>query len=173
MSRRSRSYRSNTDESVRESRENPAPTRTRKERAMTRRIPIASLAAGFALVFAVNATAQDLGALKNAATGSGLDMGSLTSGTAGNAAGILQFCISNNYLGGTDLTNAGSMKDKLVGKLGGQDKADADSGYAAGAQGNVIGGDGKSVSIADMGSLENKLTQQGCQAVLSHASSLL
>jgi len=139
---------------------------------MTPRIPIASLAAGFVLTFAVSAAAQDLGALKNAATG-GLDMGSLTSGTAGNAAGILQFCITNNYLDGADLTNAGSMKDKLVGKLGGQDKADADSGYTAGTQGNVIGGDGKSVSIADMGSLENKLTQQGCQAVLSHASSLL
>lgn len=139
---------------------------------MTPRISIASLAAGFVLTFAVSAAAQDLGALKNAATG-GLDMGSLTSGTAGNAAGILQFCITNNYLDGADLTNAGSMKDKLVGKLGGQDKADADSGYTAGTQGNVIGGDGKSVSIADMGSLENKLTQQGCQAVLSHASSLL
>jgi len=139
---------------------------------MTPRIPIASLAAGFVLTFAVSAAAQDLGALKNAATG-GLDMGSLTSGTAGNAAGILQFCITNNYLDGADLTSAGSMKDKLVGKLGGQDKADADSGYTAGTQGNVIGGDGKSVSIADMGSLENKLTQQGCQAVLSHASSLL
>jgi hypothetical protein len=139
---------------------------------MTPRISIASLAAGFALTFAVSAAAQDLGALKNAATG-GLDTGSLTSGTAGNAAGVLQFCITNNYLGGADLTNAGSMKDKLVGKLGGQDKADADSGYTAGAAGNVIGGDGKSVSIADMGSLENKLTQQGCQAVLSHASSLL
>ena len=140
---------------------------------MTRRISLASLAAGFALVFAVNAAAQDLGALKNAATGGGLDLGSLTSGTAGNAAGVLQYCISNNYLGGADLANAGSMKDKLIGKLGGQDKADADAGYTAGSRGNVIGGDGKSVSIADMGSLENNLTQQGCKAVLSHASSLL
>jgi hypothetical protein len=140
---------------------------------MTVRIPIASLAAGFALAFAATAAAQDLGALKNAATGGGLDLGSLASGSAGNAAGVLQFCISNNYLGGADLTNAGSMKDKLIGKLGGQDKADADPGFAAGSQGNVIGGNGKSVNIADMGSLENNLRQQGCQAVLSHASSLL
>lgn len=138
---------------------------------MTRRI--SSLAAGFALVFAVAATAQDLGALKNAATGGGLDLGSLASGSAGNAAGILQFCITNNYLGGADLTSAGNMKDKLISKVGGQDKADTDPGFAAGSQGNVIGADGKSVSIADMGSLENKLTQQACQAVMSHASSLL
>lgn len=140
---------------------------------MTHRISIASLAAGFALVFAVNATAQDLGALKNAATGGGLDLGSLASGSAGNAAGILQYCVTNNFLGGADLTNAGSMKDKLIAKVGGQDKADADTGFAAGSLGNVIGSDGKSVSIADMGSLENNLTQTACKAVMDHASSLL
>jgi hypothetical protein len=140
---------------------------------MTPRISLASLAAGFALVFAVNAAAQDLGALKNAATGGGLDLGSLASGSAGNAAGILQYCVTNNFLGGNDLTNASSMKDKLVGKLGGQDKADADPGFAAGMQGNVIGSNGSSTSIADMGSLENKLTQTACKAVMDHASSLL
>jgi len=140
---------------------------------MTRRIPIASLAAGFALVFAANAAAQDLGALKNAATGGGLDLGSLASGSAGNAAGILQYCVTNNFLSGNDLTNAGSMKDKLIGKVGGQDKADTDPGFAAGAQGNVIGSNGKSVSIADMGSLENNLTQTACKAVMDHATSLL
>ena len=137
---------------------------------MTRRI--SSLAAGFALVFAVGAAAQDLGALKNAATG-GVDLGSLASGSAGNAAGILQYCVTNNFLGGNDLSNASSMKDKLIGKVGGQDKADADPGFAAGSQGNVIGSDGKSVSIADMGSLENNLTQTACKAVMNHATSLL
>jgi hypothetical protein len=140
--------------------------------SLINRVSIASLAAGFALVFAVNAAAQDLGALKNAATG-GVDLGSLTSGSAGNAAGVLQYCMTNNFLGGADLTNAGSMKDKLIAKVGGQDKADADTGFAAGAQGNVIGGDGKSVSIADMGSLENNLTQTACKAVMNHATSLL
>ena len=139
---------------------------------MTRRISIASLAAGFALVFAANAAAQDLGALKNAA-GGGIDLGSLASGSAGNAAGILQYCVTNNFLGGNDLTNASSMKDKLIGKVGGQDKADADPGFAAGSQGNVIGSNGKSVSIADMGSLENNLTQTACKAVMDHATSLL
>jgi hypothetical protein len=139
---------------------------------MTQRIPIASLAAGLALAFAVDAAAQDLGALKKAATG-GLDMGSLASGSAGNAAGILQFCIANNYLGGADLTNAGGMKDKLIAKVGGQEKADEDAGFAAGAKGNVIGSDGNSISIADTGSLENKLTETACKAVMDHAASLL
>jgi hypothetical protein len=140
---------------------------------MTRLISIASLAAGFALVFAANAAAQDLGALKNAAPGGGLDLGSLASGSAGNAAGILQFCITNNYLGGADATTAGGMKNKLIDKLGGQDKADADSGFTAGTNGNLIGSDGNATSIANMGSLENNLTQQACKAVMDHASSLL
>jgi uncharacterized protein DUF2501 len=138
---------------------------------MTRRISI-SLAAGFALAFAATAAAQDPGALQNAATG-GIDLGTLASGSAGNAAGILQYCVTNNFLGGADLTNASSMKDKLVGKVGGQDKADADPGFAAGTQGNVIGSNGKSVSLVDMGSLENNLRQTACKAVMNHATSLL
>ncbi|MGT2431125.1 DUF2501 domain-containing protein [Cupriavidus basilensis] len=32
-------------------------------------------------------------------------------------AGVLEFCIKNNYLGGA--TDAASVKDKLLGKLGG------------------------------------------------------
>jgi hypothetical protein len=145
--------------------------RTRKERAMTPRIPIASLAAGFALVFAVGAAAQNLGALKNAANGAGgLDLGSLASGSAGNAAGVLQYCIGNNYLSGEVASTA---KDKLLGKIGGEDKATSDSGYAAGVQGNVVGSDGKSVSLANLGGVQSELTQQACQAILDHASSLL
>jgi hypothetical protein len=136
------------------------------------RISIASLAAGFALAFAVNAAAQDVGALKNAATG-GIDLGSLSSGSAGNAAGVLQYCMANEFLAGADLANASSMKDKLIGKVGGKDTAEADSGFAAGAQGNVVGTDGNSVSLANLGSLENNLRQTACKAVMNHASSLL
>jgi hypothetical protein len=135
------------------------------------RVSIASLAAGFVLVFAVNAAAQDLGAL-NGATG-GVDLGALASGSAGNAAGVLQYCMTNNFLVAADLTNATSMKNKLIGKVGGQDMADSDSGFAAGAQGNVVGVDGTSVSLANLGSLENQLRQTACRAVMNHASSLL
>ena len=130
---------------------------------MTKR-SIACIAAIAALVFATNASSQDLGAA------GGMNLGSLASGSAGNAAGILQFCISNNYLTGSA---AGSMKDRLIGKLGGADAAQQDTGFAAGAQGNLIGSDGKSLDITKMGSLESNLTQQACSAVLDHASSLL
>jgi hypothetical protein len=123
------------------------------------------------LMLAAQASSQDLGALKGAATGGGLDLSSLAPGSAGNAAGVLQFCLSNNYLGGAD---ASSMKDKLIGKVGGQDKADQDTGFVSGAKGVVMGGDGKSTNIADMGgSLESGLTKQACEAVLKNAQSLL
>jgi Protein of unknown function (DUF2501) len=131
---------------------------------MTQR-SIAWIAAAAALVFATNASSQDLGAV----TG-GMDLSSLSSGSAGNAAGILQFCISNNYL---TANAAGSMKDRLVSKIGGADAANQDTGYADGANGTLIGRDGKSVDITKMGSLESNLTQKACAAVLDHASSLL
>jgi hypothetical protein len=131
---------------------------------MTQR-SIAWIAAAAALVFATNASSQDLGAV----TG-GMDLSSLSSGSAGNAAGILQFCIGNNYLSGNA---ASSMKDRLVSKIGGADAAQQDTGYASGTQGNLIGRDGKSVDITKMGSLESNLTQKACSAVLDHASSLL
>ena len=99
-----------------------------------------------------------------------MNLSSLASGSAGNAAGILQFCISNNYLTGNA---AGSMKDRLISKIGGADAAQQDTGYASGTEGNLIGSDGNSLDITKMGSLESNLTQQACSAVLDHASSLL
>lgn len=131
---------------------------------MTQR-SIAWIAAAAALVFATNASSQNLGAV----TG-GMDLSSLSSGSAGNAAGILQFCISNNYLTGNAAT---SMKDRLVSKIGGADAAQQDSGYVDGAKGMLTGRDGQSVDITRMGSLESNLTQKACGAVLDHASSLL
>jgi len=134
---------------------------------MRQRTLITCAIAGIALAFAANATAQDLGAMKSLAGG---NLGSLASGSAGNAAGILQYCIQNNYLSGDA---AGSMKDRLISKVGGADAASQDSSYADGLKGMVTGSDGKSVDITKMGSLESNLTQKACQAVLQNASSLL
>src|SRR6185312_12017789 len=106
---------------------------------MTHRLSIASLAAGLALVFAAGVPAQDLGALKNAATGS---LGGLASGSAGNAAGLLQFCIGNNFLSAND---AASMKDRIISKAGGNDAVQSDTGFKNGAAGILTGSDGKDV----------------------------
>jgi hypothetical protein len=144
---------------------------------MNRSTSIALAVSAFtAIAFANGASSQDLGALKNAA-GGGLDVSSLASGSAGNAAGIIEYCMKNNFLGG----DASGVKDQLIGKLGGEDKAKEDPGYLDGAKGMLTGGDGKSTDLSSLGGgaggalgdMKGKLTEKACSAVLDHAKSLL
>jgi hypothetical protein len=103
----------------------------------------------------------------------GGSMSSLASGSAGNAAGVIEFCIKNNYLSGDA---ASGMKDKLMGKVGGGADSSDDGGYGDGAKGLVKSSDGKSVDLANlggMGGMKAKMTKQACGAVLDHAKSLL
>ena len=112
------------------------------------------------------APAQDLGSLKGMA--GGLDPSSLTAGTAGNAAGVIEYCMKNNFLGG----GASGVKDQLMGKVnagGESDKAD----YAEGAKGLLKTGDGKSVDIGKLGSMKQSATKKACSSVLDNAKSLL
>jgi len=147
---------------------------------MYRRTSIAWVCVSFAtLAFATSASSQDLGALKNAA--GGMDVSSLASGSAGNAAGVIEYCMKNNFLGG----DASSVKDQLVGKLGGEEKVKQDPGYLDGAKGMLTGGDGKSTDLASLaggggggagnplGDMKGKVTEKACSAVLDHAKSLL
>lgn len=128
--------------------------------------------AGFVLAATLasgSAAAGQLDSLKGMMGG-----GSMTSGSASNAAGILQYCMSNNYLGGD--SGAGGVKDKLLGSLGGDHQAAAndanssstsamlgklagggsaktdtaptqDKGYLDGARGILKTGDGKSLNL--------------------------
>lgn len=103
--------------------------------------------------------------------GNSLSLSSLTPASAGNAAGVLEFCMKNNYLAGGD---AQALKDKLMGKIGGgsTQKAKSDSGYLAGLQGLLNGSDGKSVDLSG-GGLKEELTRKACDQVLKHAKSFL
>lgn len=120
------------------------------------------------------AIAQDLGALKKAVGGT--DFSSLASGSAGNAAGVVEYCVKNNYLGGDAAT---SLKDKLLGKVNGDDATEADKAdYAEGAKGLVKTGDGQSVDLGkiggdQLGGLKDKVTKKACASILDHAKSLL
>ena len=60
-----------------------------------------------ALLLASSASAIDLGSSLTGAT-SGLDPATLASGSACNAAGIISFCVKNNYLGSDAV---GTVKD--------------------------------------------------------------
>jgi len=92
-------------------------------------------------------------------------MPAITSGVGGNAAGVLQYCIKNNYL---NAGAAASVKDKLLGKVSGQE--DQQAGFDKGATGILTGGDGKTL---DLKSVPDKARRKGCDYVLSNAKSLI
>jgi hypothetical protein len=96
----------------------------------------------------------------------GLSGQSLTSGSLGNVAGLLEFCMKNNYLGGGD---AAGIKDKLMGKLPGG-KPEADPGYNDGAKGMLNSSSG---SKFDLGSIKSDATKKVCETVLAQGKSLL
>jgi hypothetical protein len=93
---------------------------------------------------------------------------SLTSGSIGNVAGLLEFCIRNNYLGGK---TAASVKDSLVGKLPGRSPR-ADPGYDSGSRGILDGSDGGQLDLAG-GGFKKQVTKQICDQILAQGKSLL
>ena len=97
----------------------------------------------------------------------GLGGASITSGSASNVAGLLEFCIKNNYLGGNQ---AASVKDSLMSKLQGGSSASSDSGYSSGAKGILSSSDG---SQLDLGGMKKQLTKKICDKVLDQGKSLL
>jgi hypothetical protein len=99
----------------------------------------------------------------------GLSGQSLTSGSTSNVAGVLQFCIKNNYLSGN---SASSVKDSLMSKLGGSSAASSDSGYTDGANGLLKSGDGKQLDLSGSG-LKEQVTKQVCDKILAQGKSLL
>lgn len=92
-------------------------------------------------------------------------MPAIGSSTMGNAAGVLQYCVKNNYLGGG---GANAIKDKLLGQINGQKQQQ--SGFANGAKGLLQGGDGKSLNLQG---LSSKVKEKACDYVLKNASSLV
>ncbi|MGE7139431.1 DUF2501 domain-containing protein [Luteibacter sp. NPDC031894] len=133
--------------------------------------------AGLALAAAVTATpasAVQFDSLKGLMGGGG---SSLTSGTAGNAAGILQYCMSNNYLGG----DAAGVKDGLLGSLGAKSRSAGtqDPGYQDGAKGLLTSSSGKTLDISGAGAaggngdIKAQLTRKVCDAVLKQGKKMI
>lgn len=119
---------------------------------------------------AAQPASSGLGALGGAGgVGSALGLPSISGDSAGNAAGVLQYCLQNKYLGGTD---ASSVKDKLLDKvgMGSQQSQQKDTGYQQGLSGMLSGSGGSSF---DLGKLKSSLKEKACSYVLDNASSLL
>lgn len=95
-------------------------------------------------------------------------LGLSPSATAGNAAGVITYCMKNNYL---NADKAAQVKDQLLGKLGMQKQEEPkDAGFQGGLGGLVTGANGKSFSIDK---LKGDLKEKACDFVLDNAKSLI
>jgi hypothetical protein len=98
----------------------------------------------------------------------GLSGQSLASGSLGNVAGLLEFCVTNNFLG-TEDTNP--VQEQLMKKLPGGTKSN-DPGYTDGLKGLLHAKDGKQFDLHG-GGVPAHMSKKVCDAVLSQAKALM
>ena len=96
----------------------------------------------------------------------GQGLPNVSSASTSNTAGILSYCVKNNYLNGDTASSASSVLSKLTAKSGVQ----SSSGFSAGQQGNLETGNGGMFSVSGM---EDKAKSKLCDMVLQHAQSML
>lgn len=112
-------------------------------------------------------SASSQGGLSGLAGGASGLMGgvlpNVSSTSAGNAAGVLSYCVKNKILSGMGATSA------LSGLLGQKDVKSSKE-YAAGQNGALITGDGNAFSLEGV---KGKVKSKVCDLVLQHAHSLL
>lgn len=77
--------------------------------------------------------AQDLGKLGSMIPGGS----SMASGSMGNVAGLLEYCVKNNYLGGD--SGASGIQQQLMGKLGGGSGSTASSSNQGSSTSDMLG----------------------------------
>lgn len=102
-------------------------------------------------------------------------LGLPAAGTASNAAGVLGYCVKNNYL---NVDKATALKDQLLQQLGlgtttpaaTEAAANQDQGYLNGLAGMIIGADGQTFSLDQ---IKSNLKEKACDFVLNNAKSLL
>ena len=112
-----------------------------------------------ALLAGAGASSAQLGNLGGLLGGAMPDIASVG---AGNAAGVLSYCVKNKLV---NATGASSILGKLTGKPGVKES----SGFKLGQTG-TIQGDGGALPIAG---LKDKVKTKACDLVLRHAGSLI
>lgn len=120
---------------------------------------------------ALPALAQSLNDLTSALgkSGGGLGLPMVDEAGPANVAGLLEYCVKNNYLAGGDI---GAVQESLLGELGGVSEAEKDPGYEAGLGGLLDTGGGDTFSLGGSG-IQETVTEQVCDLVLEHAHSFL
>jgi len=114
---------------------------------------------------APSARAQLPGGLGDLAGG----LPSVTQTGPANTAGVLQYCVQNNYLSDGVAEPA---KNALLGQVPG---AGQSSDFIAGSNGLLQTGNGKSFNLGGGagGDIKSQMTHKVCDLVLQHAKSLL
>lgn len=82
---------------------------------------------------------------------------------AGNAAGVLGYCVKNKLLGGADATS-------VLGGLTAKPQVKSSPDFAAGEAGNILSGDGSTFSL---NSVPKQMKTKACDMVLKQGKSLL
>jgi len=123
---------------------------------------LVAIAAG--LLATISIAHAQMDQLKGIVGGAGgnASLPSVSQASPSNLAGVLQYCVKNNMLGG----DASSVSSSLVSKTGGQDSA-----FQSGSQGNLSTG-GDTYSLAGAG-MKEQIAQKVCGLVLDRAKSLL
>jgi hypothetical protein len=88
----------------------------------------------------------------------------------GNAAGILQYCVQNNYLGNSD---AVPVRDQLMSKLAANSGQPAESNpdYVNGTNGILSGSSGQTLDLSTAG-LKAAAAKHLCGKILDQAKSM-
>ncbi len=102
------------------------------------------------------------------AGGLGGGLPSVGQASPSNTAGVLQYCIRNNYVNGG---SASSIKDSVVNKVTGSGKSTQDAGFQSGNNGMLQTGNGKSFSLGGSG-VKEQVSRKVCDMVLQHAKSM-
>ena len=141
---------------------------------MKTRVPGLLLALTLLPVAIAPARAQLLDQLKGAAgsmTGGGQGASAIPSvnqASPSNLAGVLQYCMKNNYLSSG---SASSVESSLLSKSTGSSNTH-DSSFTSGSNGILQGGSGQNFSLGG-GGIKQQITQKVCDMALQHGSSLL
>lgn len=92
---------------------------------------------------------------------------SLGSASESNVAGLLEYCVKNNVLSGSDASTAQSDSSALLSQ---SNTSTSDPGYTSGSSG-VLNTGSQAYSLAGGGT--SGIEQQVCNEALSHAKSML
>ena len=90
----------------------------------------------------------------------------LSADTAGNAAGVLEYCLKQKYLSGANVDN---VKGKLMDKAGLSTQKEPDPEYEQGLSGVLMGKGGQNLNLDK---LQDNLKSKACDYVLESSVGL-